>query len=80
MTWFGWLVTGVPAVLLAVSWWYDRDARRRGARVRSAGELAGDAYDRRKATLQRLGQKQREGMTPRSVDDAARTWRRTDRR
>ncbi len=80
MTWLVWTVLGVVVVgLLAVSWWFDRDARRRGATPHSGAEMGSAARGRKLETLRRSSQQEFGGVTPQSQDAWARTWRRPDR-
>jgi hypothetical protein len=81
MTWVVWTVLGVLVVgLLAVSWWFDRDARRRGATPTSGAAMGSAARGRKLETLRRSSQQVMGGATPRSQDAHAETWRRPPQR
>ena len=52
--WLVWVGIGVLLVaLLVLSWWWDRDARRRGARPLSGAEMGRDRRVRDRAIEQR---------------------------
>lgn len=61
------------AALLTISWWYDRDARRRGATPLSGGQIA----RARRGVLETARQENAvfsKGATPRAVDAARDIW------
>jgi hypothetical protein len=74
-----WLVwVGIGAVLLAllaISWWLDRDARRRGATPLSAGEMNRGRWARDRGLEQEVTQVSPQGLSPRSQDAARDIWR-----
>lgn len=70
----------VVAGCLAVSWWFDRDARRRGAVPHSGSSMGSAARDRRWDTVRRTSQLLLGGATPRSQDAHAATWKRPPER
>ena len=79
----GWLVwTGIGlflAVLLTVSWWYDRDARRRGATVLGSGRMARGRRQRILDVERQEVQLFTKGATPRTSDAARDIWEGRDR-
>lgn len=56
------------AVLLTISWWYDRDARRRGATPSSAGSMVRASRQSRWAARRQESQLLFGGATPRTMD------------
>ena len=76
MVWVFWgAVGGVLAVLLLWAWWLDRNARRRGAGLRAAGEMDRDRRLRNRAVEREISQVTAIGMNPRAHDAARRIWR-----
>jgi hypothetical protein len=74
--WLVWIGIGAVVVgLLVVSWWYDRDARRRGARPLSGGQMGRGSWARDRAVEQDVTQVSPMGMTPRGSDAARDIWR-----
>jgi hypothetical protein len=73
-----WLVwTGIGAllaVLLAVSWWYDRDARRHGGTPLSAGQMNRARRGRLEDTWLQETQVLTKGATPRTSEAARDIW------
>ena len=75
MVWVFW--GGVAAFLGgigALSWWFDRDARRRGATPLSGGAMQRARWARNFDTERKLNAVMTKGMTPRSHDAARDTW------
>ncbi|SCX53066.1 hypothetical protein SAMN03159343_2910 [Klenkia marina] len=62
--------------LLLVAWWFDRDARRRGATPLSGATMGADASSRRWEVRRRESQQLLGGATPRGQDAHHGTWRR----
>lgn len=76
MAWVVWsLIALVVAALLVVSWWLDRDARRRGARPLTGRAMGRARWARHQQIQQELTQLPRQGMLPRSQDAARDIWR-----
>jgi hypothetical protein len=74
--WLVWVGIGVLlVVLLGVSWWSDRNTRRRGAAPRSAQEMSRERWARDRNIQQEVTQVEGMGLTPRSSDAARDTWR-----
>jgi hypothetical protein len=65
----------VVVVLLGVSWWLDRDARRRGARPLSGADMGRERWTRHQRIEQELTQLNTQGMLPRTGDAARDIWR-----
>ncbi|MCO7222636.1 hypothetical protein [Klenkia sp. PcliD-1-E] len=80
MAWLVWTVLGVVVVgSLAVGWWFDRDARRRGATPHSGAAMGSAARGRRWDVRRREAQQGMGGATPQSQDAWAETWRKPPR-
>jgi hypothetical protein len=62
-------------VLLGISWWLDRDARRRGATPLSAGQMSRGRWARDRGIQQEVSQVSPLGLTPHSEDAARDIWR-----
>lgn len=76
MWWLVWVGIGLLlVVLLAVSWWYDRDARRRGAKPLSGRQMGRERWARDLKIEQEVTQSSALGMTPRGSDAARDIWR-----
>jgi len=75
VAWLVWSVAGVLVLALATSWWFDRDARRRGANPRSAAGMASSARSHRWETVRRESQMVQGGATPGTADAHAATWK-----
>jgi hypothetical protein len=76
MAWIVWGSLGAVVLgSLAVSWWFDRDARRRGAAVRSSGEMWTAARRRRWEVTRETSQQSSFGGTPRVQDQLRAEWR-----
>lgn len=76
MWWLVWAGLGLLVLaLLAVSWWYDRDARRRGAAPLSGSQMGRARWARDRAIEQEVTQVGPMGMTPRGNDAARDVWR-----
>lgn len=76
MAWLLW--TGIAVFitsLLAVSYWHDRDARKRGATPSSAGSMVEAARSNRWEVVRRGSAQLQGGMTPRSQDAHDKTWK-----
>lgn len=75
MLWVVWAGIGLLlAVLLAVSWWFDRDARRRGATPLTGGQMARARRTRLLDTARQESQVFSKGATPHSSDAARDIW------
>jgi hypothetical protein len=75
VTWIVWCGIGLlVAALVAVSWWYDRDARGRGATPLTGAQMARGRRQRDYDILRQETSLVNKGVTPRSVEDARRTW------
>jgi hypothetical protein len=72
LVWIG--IGGLLAVLLGVSWWLDRDARRRGATPLRAGAMIRARWQRNLDTERREAQLFSQGATPRVTDAARDIW------
>jgi hypothetical protein len=81
MVWVFW--GGVAAFLGGIgglSWWLDRDARKRGATPLSGGQMQRARWARNLEMERELNQVATKGATPRSQDAARDIWKgRTDR-
>lgn len=76
MWWLVWAGIGAVLVaLLGISWWLDRDARRRGATPLSAGQMSKGRWARDRALQQEVTQVSPQGLTPRGQDAARDVWR-----
>jgi hypothetical protein len=76
MWWLVWVGLGLLLlVLLAVSWWYDRDARRRGATPLSGRHMGRERWARDREIEQQVTQVTPMGMTPRAYDASRGIWR-----
>lgn len=76
MAWLVWTaVLVLVASLLAISYWHDRDARRRGATPSSAGSMVEATRTNRWQTVRRSSQLLQGGATPRSQDAHRETWK-----
>jgi hypothetical protein len=74
--WVVWVGIGaVLLALLAISWWLDRDARRRGATPLGAGEMSRGRRARDRGIEQEVTQVSPLGLTPRSEDAVRDIWR-----
>lgn len=62
------------AVLLTISWWYDRDARRRGATPSSSGGMLRTRRQVRLEAARRESQLRGGGALPRTVDGLRDAW------
>jgi hypothetical protein len=73
-----WVFWGGVATFLggigALSCWFDRDARRRGATPLSGGAMQRARWARNIDTEQRLNSVMIKGMTPRAHDAARDAW------
>ena len=80
MTVFVWTAIGLlVGGLLLVSWWFDRDARRRGATPLSGATMGRATRGRKLETLRRASQQQTGGITPQGQDAYRETWRKPER-
>lgn len=76
MTWVVWAgIGGFVAILLAISWWYDRDARKRGATPASGKEMSRARWARDQEIAQEMSQVNNKTMTPKFGDAARDAWR-----
>lgn len=76
MWWLVWVGVGLLVlVLLGVSWWYDRDARRRGATPLSGRQMGRERWARDRNIEQEVTQLSPMGMTPHGNDAARDIWR-----
>lgn len=76
MVWLVWSGIAVfVAVLLGVSFWYDRDARRRGASPLSSDSMVEATRTNRWQTVRHSSQLLQGGATPRSQDAHSQTWK-----
>lgn len=79
MVWLVWTGIGLlVGVLLLVSWWFDRDARRRGATPLSGAAMGSGARTRRWDVRRQESQQMSGGATPRSQEAYRETWRRPE--
>jgi hypothetical protein len=75
MWWLVWVGLGsLLLLLLAVSWWYDRDARRRGATPLSGRQMGRARRARDLRIQQEVSRTSPMGMTPRGNDAARDIW------
>jgi hypothetical protein len=75
VAWIVWSGIGVVlAALLGVSWWYDRDARRRGASPLRGGQMARARRQRVLDTARLETKVLDKGVTPRSTEGVRRMW------
>jgi hypothetical protein len=81
MVWVFWGSVAVLLVGLAVlSWWWDRDARKRGATPLSGGAMHRARWSRRLDVERQLNTVLTKGATPRAQDGYRDAWRgKTDR-
>ena len=73
-----WVWVGIGAfvaVLLGISWWYDRDARRRGATPRSGREMSRARWAQEREIARELSQVDNRSMTPKAGDALRDAWR-----
>ena len=78
MWWVVWVVlAGVVGALLFVSWWLDRDARRRGATRLGGAEIDRARWQRDWQTELEMTEVMTKGATPKSADAARDIWRGT---
>lgn len=76
VTWVVWSAVGlVVASLLALSWWLDRDARKRGATPLSGRAMGRARWERRQGTRRDVNALSGLGMLPKSQDAARDIWR-----
>ena len=76
MFWIVWVGIGAfLAVLLSVSWWYDRDARRRGAVPRSGADMSRDRWRQERDIETEVSQVNNRAMTPKGQDAMRDAWR-----
>ena len=81
MAWFVWgALGGVVLLSLVVSWWFDRDARRRGAAVRSSGAMWREARGRRWEVERQESQLLQSGGSPKAQDHLREQFRGGGRR
>jgi hypothetical protein len=73
-----WVFWGGVAIFLggigALSWWFDHDARSRGATPLSGGAMQRARWSRRFDAEQRMNAVVTKGMTPRAQDAARDAW------
>ena len=73
-----WVFWGSVAAFLvgigALSWWWDRDARKRGATPLSGGAMQRARWSRRFDAERRMNAVVTKGLTPRSHDAVRDTW------
>lgn len=80
MAWIVWSALGAVVLgSLAVSWWFDRDARRRGAAVRDSGTMWREARGRRWETGRQESQLLQSGGSPKAQDQLREQFRRRPR-
>jgi hypothetical protein len=76
MVWVFWGSVAVLLVGLAVlSWWWDRDARKRGATPLSVGAMHRARWSRRLEVERQLNSVVTKGATPRTQDAAQDVWK-----
>jgi hypothetical protein len=76
MAWLVWAGIGaVVGLLLAISWWYDRDARKRGAKMRSGGQMSRARWAKDAELAREMSQVNNKAMTPKSQDAYRNAWR-----
>jgi hypothetical protein len=75
VTWLVWTAIGLfVAALVTVSWWYDRDARRRGATPLTGAQMVRGRRQRAQDIARQESRLIGKGATPRSVDGARDIW------
>ena len=76
MAWVVWICIGAfVVILLAISWWFDRDARKRGAKPRSGREMSRARWARDADISREMSQVNSKAMTPKSQDAFRDAWR-----
>jgi hypothetical protein len=63
------------AILLAIAWWYDRDARKRGASPRSGAEMGRERRRQEAEIAREMSQVNTKAITPKGQDAMRDAWR-----
>jgi hypothetical protein len=76
MVWLFWSAVAVFLLgIAALSWWWDHDARKRGATPLSGGEMQRARWSRRLDVERQLNAVITKGATPRTQDAAQDAWK-----